>query len=120
MWIFASNFLNAVVPNRRNFDPTFVNLRLRRFGSVCVRFTHRDSFRLNSTVQLSSLTVRNCRFYWGEVRRSIFVDEYFYIKYGVTLQRPDDKLVFFIGSDDNRGCTNEASLFPPEVIQMDL
>ncbi|CAO4367241.1 unnamed protein product [Caenorhabditis nigoni] len=63
---------------------------------------------------------RSCRFYCGEMRRSISVDEYFYIKYGVTLRRPDDQLVFFIGSDDTRARTNEASLFPPEVIQMML
>ncbi|CAO4370882.1 unnamed protein product [Caenorhabditis nigoni] len=120
MWIFAPEFINAVVPNMRNFDATIINLRLCRFGPVAVRFTHRDSFRLTGTLQLSSLSARSCRFYCGEIRRSISVDEYFYIKYGVTLQRPDDKLVFFIGSDDDRACTNEASLFPPEVIQMDL
>ncbi|PIC11947.1 hypothetical protein B9Z55_028744 [Caenorhabditis nigoni] len=56
MWIFTPEFINAVVPNRRNFDATIINLRLRRFGPVAVRFTHRDSFRLTGTLQLSSLS----------------------------------------------------------------
>ncbi|PIC11945.1 hypothetical protein B9Z55_028742 [Caenorhabditis nigoni] len=72
-----------------------VNLRLRRRGSVAVRFCHRPSHGLTGTLQLSRLTAHTCVFYWREEEQTISVYEYFFAKYGFELQYPNDFVDYF-------------------------
>ncbi|CAO4370973.1 unnamed protein product [Caenorhabditis nigoni] len=58
---------------------------------------------------------RECRLYWGEAPRVGSVDEYFYIKYGITLLRPDAPLVAFVGSNDERNSVISSSMFPKRM-----